>query len=49
MTGAILGHDGSGSSSPNTLSTKISDTGMFRSGANTIGFSTSGTTRVLIS
>ena len=26
-----------------------SDTGMFRSGVNTIGFSTAGTTRVLIS
>ena len=49
MTGNILGHDGSGASSPAYAFDQDSDTGMFRSGANTIGFSTAGTTRVLIS
>ena len=40
MTGNILGHDGYGASSPAYAFDQDSDTGMFRSGANTIGFST---------
>tara|TARA_R100000426_G_scaffold32202_1_gene26439 strand:- start:553 stop:1695 length:1143 start_codon:yes stop_codon:yes gene_type:complete len=49
MTGALLGDDASDSSAPAYAFDNDSDTGMFRSGANTIGFSTSGTTRVSIS
>jgi len=49
MTGQLLGDDGSGSSSPAYSFDNDSDTGMFRSGSNTIGFSTAGTTRVSIS
>ena len=49
MTGNILGHDGSGASSPAYSFNNDTDTGMFRSGTNSIGFSTAGTTRVLIS
>ena len=49
MTGALLGDDASGSSAPAYAFDGDTDTGMFRSGANTIGFSTSGTTRVSIS
>ena len=49
MTGNILGHDGSGASSPAYAFDGDTDTGMFRSGANNIGFSTAGTARVLIS
>ena len=49
MTGQILGDDGSVVSSPAYAFDNDSDTGMFRSGANTIGFSTSGTERVSIS
>ena len=49
MTGQLLGDDGSGSGSPAYAFDNDTDTGMFRSGPNTIGFSTSGTTRVSIS
>ena len=49
MTGNILGHDGSGSSSPSYAFDQDSDTGMYRVGANTLGFSTGGTLRVDIS
>jgi len=49
MTGQLLGNDGSGASSPAYAFDNDSDTGMFRSGANTIGFATSGTARVSVS
>ena len=49
MTGQILGDDGSGAGSPAFAFDGDEDTGMFRSGANTIGFSTAGTARVSIS
>ena len=49
MTGQLLGDDGSGASSPAYSFDNNADTGMFRSGSNTIGFSTAGTTRVSIS
>ena len=49
MTGQLLGDDGSGASSPAYSFDNDTDTGMFRSGSNTIGFSTAGTTRVSIS
>ena len=49
MTGQLLGDDGSGASSPAYAFENDADTGMFRSGANTIGFSTSGTARLSIS
>jgi len=49
MTGQLLGDDGSGASSPAYAFDGDTDTGMFRSGANTLGFSTFGTTRVTIS
>ena len=49
MTGQLLGDDGSGSSSPAYAFDNDTDTGMFRSGSNTIGFATAGTTRVSIS
>ena len=49
MTGQILGDDGSGASSPAYAFDNDSDTGMFRQGANTIGFATSGTERVSVS
>ena len=49
MTGQLLGDDGSSSGSPAYAFDNDTDTGMFRSGANTIGFSTAGTTRVSIS
>ena len=49
MTGQLLGDDGSAAASPAYAFDNDTDTGMFRSGANTIGFSTSGTTRVSIS
>ena len=48
MTGPLLGDDGSGSSSPAYSFDNDSDTGMFRSGSNTIGFSTAGEERVVI-
>jgi len=49
MTGQLLGDDGSAAGSPAYAFDGDTDTGMFRSGANTIGFSTAGTTRVSIS
>jgi len=49
MTGQLLGDDGSAAGSPAYAFDNDTDTGMFRSGANTIGFSTAGTTRVSIS
>ena len=49
MTGQLLGDDSSVAGSPAYAFDNDSDTGMFRSGANTIGFSTSGTARVSIS
>ncbi len=49
MTGQVLGDDGSGAGSPAYAFDNDTDTGMFRSGANTIGFSTAGTARVSIS
>ena len=49
MTGQLLGDDGSAAGSPAYAFDNDTDTGMFRSGANTIGFSTAGTARVSIS
>ena len=49
MTGQLLGDDGSGAGSPSYAFDNDTDTGMFRSGSNTIGFSTAGTARVSIS
>ena len=49
MTGPLLGDDGSAAGSPAYAFDGDADTGMFRSGANTIGFSTAGTARVSIS
>ena len=49
MTGQVLGDDGSGAASPAYAFDNDTDTGMFRSSANTIGFSTSGTERVSVS
>jgi len=49
MTGQLLGDDGSGASSPAYAFDNDTDTGMFRSGANTLGFATSGTARVSVS
>ena len=49
MTGQLLGDDSSGAGSPAYAFDNDTDTGMFRSGANVIGFSTSGITRVSIS
>ena len=49
MTGQILGDDASAAASPAYAFDQDTDTGMFRSGANTIGFATSGTARVSVS
>ena len=49
MTGQLLADDASGAGGPAYAFDNDADTGMFRSGANIIGFSTSGTTRVSIS
>jgi microcystin-dependent protein len=49
MTGQFLSDDGSGASSPALSFDGDSDTGIYRSAANTIGFSTAGTQRVGIS
>ena len=49
MTGQILGGGGSGGSGPEYAFDNDTDTGMFRSSANTIGFATSGTERVSVS
>jgi len=48
MTGQLLGDDGSAAGSPAYAFDNDTDTGMFRSGANTIGFATAGTHRVSI-
>ena len=49
LTGPLLADDNSGASSPALSFDGDSDTGIFRSGANTMGFSTAGTQRVGIS
>ena len=49
MTGQLLGDDGSGAGSPAYAFDNDTDTGMYRISANTMGFSTSGSTRVTIS
>jgi len=49
LTGPLELDDGSGASSPALSFDGDSDTGIFRSGANTMGFSTAGTQRVGIS
>ena len=49
MTGQLLADDSSGASAPSLSFDGDTDTGMFRSGANTIGFATSGTERVSVS
>jgi len=49
MTGQLIGDDASGSGSPAFAFDNNADTGMFRSGPNAIGFSTAGTSRVVIS
>ena len=49
MTGQLLGDDGSGAGSPAYAFDNDSDTGMFRSGANALGFSTAGTQRFSVS
>ena len=45
MTGQLLGDDASGAGSPAYAFDQDSDTGMFRAGANSLGFSTAGTQR----
>tara|TARA_Y100000114_G_scaffold107044_1_gene100359 strand:- start:288 stop:1463 length:1176 start_codon:yes stop_codon:yes gene_type:complete len=49
MTGALLGDDASGAGSPAYAFDGDTDTGMFRSGANSLGFSTAGTQRFSVS
>ena len=49
MTGAILGDDASGAASPAYSFDQDSDTGMFRAGANSLGFATAGTQRFSVS
>ncbi len=49
LTGPLLADDGSGASSPALSFDGDSDTGIYRSAANTMGFSTAGTQRVGIS
>ena len=49
LTGPLELDDGSGAASPALSFDNDSDTGIFRSGANTMGFSTAGTQRVGIS
>jgi len=49
MTGQLLADDGSGASSPALSFDGDTDTGIYRSAANTMGFSTAGTQRVGIS
>ena len=49
MTGNILGNDGTGAASPSYSFDTDTDTGMYRAASNTIGFSTAGVERVLIS
>ncbi len=49
MTGQLLGDDASGAGSPAYAFEQDSDTGMFRAGANSLGFSTAGTQRFSVS
>ena len=49
MTGQLLGDDASGAGSPAYAFDGDTDTGMFRSGANSLGFSTAGTQRFSVS
>ena len=49
MTGQLLGDDSSGAGSPAYAFDGDADTGMFRSGANALGFSTAGTQRFSVS
>ena len=49
MTGPLLGDDASGASTPAYAFDGDADTGMFRSGANSLGFSTAGTQRFSVS
>ena len=49
LTGPLLADDGSGASSPALSFDGDTDTGIYRSAANTMGFSTAGTQRVGIS
>ena len=49
MTGQLLGDDASGAGSPAYAFDQDSDTGMFRAGANSLGFSTAGTQRFSVS
>ena len=49
MTGQLLADDSSGASSPALSFDGDTDTGIYRSAANTMGFSTAGTQRVSIS
>ena len=49
MTGQLLGDDSSGAGTPAYAFDNDTDTGMFRSGANSLGFSTAGTQRFSVS
>ena len=49
MTGQLLGDDASGAGSPAYAFDGDDDTGMFRSGANSLGFATAGTQRFSVS
>jgi len=49
MTGPLLGDDASGAGTPAYAFDQDPDTGMFRSGANSLGFSTAGTQRFSVS
>ena len=49
MTGQLLGDDASGAGSPAYAFDGDTDTGMFRAGANSLGFSTAGTQRFSVS
>ena len=48
MTGQVLGDDGSGAGSPAYAFDNDTDTGMFRVGANELGFATSGSKKLQI-
>ena len=49
MTGPLLGDDASGAGTPAYAFDGDTDTGMFRAGANSLGFSTAGTQRFSVS
>ncbi len=49
MTGPLLGDDASGAGTPAYAFDGDADTGMFRAGANSLGFSTAGTQRFSVS